>query len=143
MTKVARPAALLIAVSLLASCGGDDGDDEQSADRPAKSEALFNARDFVTDIEQDIVRRAKREDRAAGNDPAAYTYKVRCVAKSDTRLACRLDLTDKAGKSVNTVAYSGQRVTRHGGVRLPGHRQPGYAQAARRVTRLVSVARAG
>ena len=100
--KIVRLAPLLIAVSLFASCGGDDGDDEKSA----KSEALFTTSEVAPEVEKDIVRRAKREDRQAGNDPADYTYDVRCVPKSETRLTCRLDLTDKAGKTVNTVAYT-------------------------------------
>lgn len=109
MPKVLALAAVLLALAVT-SCGDDD--DDKGARSPAKQEtvpakedALFDARERAADIERDIVRRAKREDRAVGNDPADYTYDVRCVPKSDVVLACRLDLTDRRGTTVNTVAY--------------------------------------
>jgi hypothetical protein len=136
------PKLLTIAAALLAlavsACGDDD---DNGAGRPAKKgkeakeakEApLFDARERATDIERDIVRRAKREDRAAGNDPADYTYDVRCVPKSDVLLTCRLDLTDRGGETVNTVAYQadvdpdtgdfGYKVTANRDTRAPAGR---------------------
>ena len=51
------------------------------------------------------------------------------MVKSDTELTCRLDLTDKDGKTVNTVAYAadvdpdtgefGYRITANRDTRAP------------------------
>jgi hypothetical protein len=108
--KVLALTAVLLALAV-PSCGDDD--DDNGASRPAKKaeggsakeEPLFGARERAADIERDIVRRAKREDRAVGNDPSDWTYDVRCIPKDDVLLTCRLDLTDQQGNTVNTVAY--------------------------------------
>ncbi len=89
---------------------------------------------MATDIERDIVTRAKKEDREVGNDPADYTYKARCAPQTETRLTCRLDLTDRRGRNVNTVAYRayvdpdtgefGYKVTANRDTREPRGDQP-------------------
>ena len=98
--------ALALLALVLASCGDDDdkSDKKPAGDGSAKK-ALFTAGELAPKIESDIVRRAKKEDREAGNDPSDYTYKAKCLPRSGQKLACRLDLTGKDGKSVNTVAY--------------------------------------
>lgn len=108
MVKLARTALVLVALAVPAGCGDDDDDGTAKTDTEATTttEALFTAQELAPDIEKDILERARREERAAGNNPNVYNYKSVCVVKSETQLACRLDLTNTEGKTVNTVAYA-------------------------------------
>ena len=134
MLNPSRIAAALIAIALV-SCGGDDdGENGDNGGRQSTGEALFGAREMATEIERDIVSRAKKEDREVGNDPADYTYEARCAPQTETRLTCRLDLTDSRDRTVNTVAYRanidrdtgdfGYKVTANRDTREPRGGQP-------------------
>jgi hypothetical protein len=99
----ALPIAAVLLALVAASCGDDD--DEGGNGNGGGNQPLFTAQEVAPTVERTIVRRAKVEERAAGNDPADYTYEARCIPKSELVLNCRLDLTDKSGETINTVAY--------------------------------------
>ena len=102
--KTLRTALLLTAALALASCGDED-DDKGDAGKPAAQKPSVVGAELVRDIEQYIVRGAKKEDRQAGNDPADYEYRIECAAKSDARVDCTLDLLGDGADPVNEIVY--------------------------------------